>query len=87
MSKCIWKAAYFDASYVEIDYLFFKIMQFHLFKITANGGRHFEINFKTEIIKLNLFLRSMQAHAHLTNVMLVFHATNSFVCVFFLFFF
>ena len=83
MCKCIWKTAHFDANYVEIYYLLLKIMQFYVFKMAANGGHHFEINIKTEIIKLNLFLNSMQTFAHLTNVRLVFHATNNFVGLFY----
>ena len=58
-------------------------MQFYVFKMAGNEGRHFEININTEIIKLNLFLKSMQTPAHLTNVMLVFHATNNFVGLFY----
>ena len=36
---------------VEIGYLLLKIMQFYVFKMAANGGRHFEINIKTENYK------------------------------------
>ena len=49
----------FGANRVEIGYLLLKIMQFYVFKMAANGGRYFEINIKTKIIKLSLFLKSM----------------------------
>ena len=48
MSKCIWKTAHFGANCVEIGYLLLKIMQFYVFKMASNGGRHFEINIKTQ---------------------------------------
>ena len=47
--------------------------------MAANGGRHFEIHIKTENYKLSLFLKSMQTHAHLTNVILVYYATYHYV--------
>ena len=51
MSKSIWKTAHFGANCVEIGYLLLKIMQFYVFKMAANGCRHFEINIKTENYK------------------------------------
>ena len=64
---------------MEIGYLLLKIMRFYDFKKAANGGRHFKINIKLKIMKLNLFLKSMQTHAHLTNVILIYYASNHFV--------
>ena len=61
MSKCIWKTAHFGANCVEIGYLLLKIMQFYIFKMAANGGRHFEINIKTENYKTKLI---SQKHAN-----------------------
>ena len=48
LSKSIWKTAHFDANGMKIRFLFFKILRFYVFKTEANGGRHFEINIKTE---------------------------------------
>ena len=65
MSKSIWKTAHFGAKCVEIGYLLFKedkkIMQFYVFKMAANGGRHFEINIKTENYKTQFI---SQKHAN-----------------------
>ena len=36
--------------------------------------RYFEIKIKTEIIKPNLFLKSMHIHTQLTNVILFYYA-------------
>ena len=58
---------------MEIGYLLLKIMLFFVFKMAAI----------LKIIKLNLFLKSMPTHAHLTNVMLVCYATNHFVELFY----
>ena len=48
LSKSIWKIAHFDANCMKIGFLFFKILWFYVFKMAAKGGRHFEINIKTE---------------------------------------
>ena len=48
LSKIIWKTAHFYANCIKIRFLFFKILRFYIFKMAANGGRHFEINIKTE---------------------------------------
>ena len=61
MSKCIWKAAHFGANCMEIGYLLLKIMQFYDFKMAANGGRHSEINIKTENYKTQFI---SQKHAN-----------------------
>ena len=47
------ESAHFGANCVEIRYLHLKIMQFYVFKMAANGGRHFEINIKAENDKLD----------------------------------
>ena len=51
--------------------------------MAANGGRHFEIDIKTTMIKLNLFLKRMHTHTHLTNVIFVYYANNHFVGLFY----
>ena len=33
---------------MKIGYLLLKILRFYVFKIAANGGRHFEINMKVQ---------------------------------------
>ena len=38
---------HFDANFMKIGFLLLKILQFNIFKMAANGGRHFEINIKT----------------------------------------
>ena len=48
LPKSIWKTAHFGANCIKIGFLFFKILRFDFFKMAANGGRHFEINIKTE---------------------------------------
>ena len=48
MSKSIWKTAHFDANFMKIRFLLLKILPFYIFKMAAIGGRHFEINIKTE---------------------------------------
>ena len=48
LSKSIWKTAHFDATFTKIGFLLLKILQFGIFKMAANGGRHFEMNIKTE---------------------------------------
>ena len=45
---------------MKIGFLVLKILQFYVFKMATNGGRHFEMPLKMKIIKLNLFLKSMQ---------------------------
>ena len=47
--------------------------------MAANGSRHFETNIKTEIIKLNLFLKTMQTHTQFTNVIFVYYVNNNFI--------
>ena len=61
MSKSFWKTVHFGANCVEIGYLLLKIMQFYVFKIVANGGRHFKINIKTENYKTQFI---SQKHAN-----------------------
>ena len=40
----------FDTNCMKIGILFLKRVRFYIFKMVANGGRHFEINIKTENI-------------------------------------
>ena len=47
---------------------YLKIMRFYVFKMTANGGCHFEINIKLKNYQTKLFLKSMHSHTHFTNV-------------------
>ena len=61
VSKCIWKTVHFGANCMEIRYLLLKIMQFYVFKMAANGARHFETNFKTENYKTQFI---SQKHAN-----------------------
>ena len=44
LSKNIWKTTHFDANCMKLGFLVFKILQFYVCKMAANGGRHFEIN-------------------------------------------
>ena len=71
LSKRIRNTAHFDANCMKIGYLVFKILQFYVFKMATNGGRHFEMPLKLKIIKLNLFLKSIQKHTQFTNVIVV----------------
>ena len=47
------------------------------------GAAILKYTLKLKIIKLKLFLKNMQTHAHLTNVILVYYATNHFVGLFY----
>ena len=42
---------------MKIGFLLLKILQFYIFKMVANGGRHFEINIKTENYKSQFISR------------------------------
>ena len=55
--KVFWKTAHFDANCMKIGFLVFKILQFYVFKMATKGN-----SIKTEIINLNLFLKSMHKH-------------------------
>ena len=81
--KGIWKAADFDANCMKVGFLLLKILRFYVFKMAANEVRHFEIKFKPKMIKLNLFLKSMHTHTHLTKfiVIFVYYADNHFMGV------
>ena len=68
---------------MEIGFLLLKLLRFYVFKMAANGGRHFEVNIKLKIIKHNLFLKSMHTHTHLTNVIFVYYANNHFMELFY----
>ena len=61
---------------MKIGFLFLKILQFYVFKMAANGGRHFEINTKTENYKTLFISLSMHTHTHLTNVIFVYYVKN-----------
>ena len=81
MFTSIWKTAHFDANCMKIRFLVLKLLQFYIFKMAANGGRHFEINIKTENDNLSLFLKQM--HTHLTNVIFVYCVINQFIGLFY----
>ena len=61
LSESIWKTAHFYANCVNIGFLFLKILQFYVFKKTANGGRHLEMNNKFENYKIQFI---SQKHAY-----------------------
>ena len=63
---------------MEIRYLLPKILRFYVFKMAANGGRHFETEIKTENYKPNLFLKRMHTHTHLITVILSYYANNNY---------
>ena len=46
--KSICKTGHFEANCMGIWYLLLKILRFYVFKMAANGGRHFEINMKVK---------------------------------------
>ena len=64
---------------MKIGFLVFLILQFYVFKMATNGGRHFEMPLKLKIRKLNLFLKSMHKHTQFTNVIFVYHVSNHFM--------
>ena len=65
---------------MKIGFLLFKILRFYVFNMAANGGRHFEINIKTEnyikLYKLEIFLKSMHTRTQFTNVIFVYYVNN-----------
>ena len=79
LSESIWKTAQFDANCMKIGFLVFQILQFYVFKMATNGGRHFEMPLKLKIIKLNLFLKSMHKHTQFTNVIFDYYVNNHFM--------
>ena len=46
LSESMRKTAHFDANCMEIGFLLLKLLRVYVFKMAANGGRHFEINIK-----------------------------------------
>ena len=48
---------------MKIVFLLLKILQFYIFKMAANGGRHFEINIKTENYE-SKFISQTDAYAY-----------------------
>ena len=48
---------------MKIGFLFLKILQFYIFKMAANGGRHFGINIKTEKNKFQ-FISQTDAYTY-----------------------
>ena len=79
MSKCIWKTAHFDANCVLIGYLLLKIMQFYVYKMAANGGRHFEINVKTKNYKTQFIYQKHANSCTFGKCDVSFYATYNFV--------
>ena len=61
---------------MKIGFLVFKILQFYVFKMATNGGRHFEVALKQKIIKLNIFLKSIPQY---TNVNYVYYVNDHFM--------
>ena len=53
--------AHFDANCIITGFSFFKILRFYVFKMGANGGRHFEIYIKLKILKTEF---TPQKHAY-----------------------
>ena len=53
--------AHFDANCIEIGFLLLKLLRFYVFKMVANGGRHFEINNKLKNYQAKF---SSQKHAY-----------------------
>ena len=49
---------------MKIEFLFFQILHFHVFKMTANGGRQFEINIKTENNIITQFISQKIAYTY-----------------------
>ena len=83
LSKSIWKTAHFDANFMKIGFLLLKILQFYIFKMAANGGRHFEINTNTENYKSQFISQQMHIQTLLTNVILVYCVINTFIVLFY----
>ena len=71
-----------------IGFLFLKILRFYVFKMAANGGRHFEINILTENYRTQFISQNTCKHAHtlLTNVIFVCHVNNHFMWLFYEYF-
>ena len=61
---------------MKIGFLVLKILEFYVFKMATNGGRHFEMPLNLKIIKLNLFLKIMQKHTEFTNSICVYYVNN-----------
>ena len=55
---------------MEIGFLLLKILQFHDFKMAANGDRHFEINIKNKNYKTQFISRK---HASTCIYLTIFH--------------
>ena len=53
--------AHFDANCMEIGFLLLKILRFYVFEMAAKGGRHFEMDIKTENFQTQLI---SQKHAY-----------------------
>ena len=68
---------------MEIGYLLLKILRFYVFKMAANGGRHFEINMKVHNYEtLFFFLKNMHTLALLKTAIFVYYVNNNFMGLF-----
>ena len=59
----VWKTEQFHANCMEIRFLLSKILRYYVFKMAANGGRHFETNVKTEHYE-KLFISQKHAYTY-----------------------
>ena len=80
MLKSICKAEHFEANCMEIGYFLLKILRFYVFKMAANGGRHFEINMKVQNYSI-YFSKNMHTLALLTTV-IVYYVNTHFMGLF-----
>ena len=58
---------------MEIGYLLSKILQFYVFKMAANGGRHFEISMEVENYETQFISQNMHTHTFLTTASFVYY--------------
>ena len=65
---------------MEIGYFLLKILRFYVFKMAANGGRHFEINMKVQNCSI-YFSKNMHTLALLTTV-IVYYVNTHFMGLF-----
>ena len=64
---------------MEIGYLLLKILRFHVFKMAANGGRHFEINMKVHNYETQFISQKHAYTCTLTTVRFVYYVNNHFM--------
>ena len=63
LSGSFRKTIHFDANCMEIRFLLLKLFRFYVFKMAANGGRHFEINIKLKNCKTQ-FISTKHAYSY-----------------------